>query len=236
MYKHFFKRFFDILIALIGLVIAAIPMLFIAIAIKVNSKGPVIFKQERVGKGGKVFKIYKFRSMCVGAEQTGSGVYSGKGDARVTKVGKILRATSLDELPQFFNLLKGDMSLVGPRPPLTYHPWTWDKYTDEQKRMFDVRPGITGWAQVNGRKDVEWNKRIKLNVWYVDHVSLWLDIKILFMTVFKVFSNADNENKGATVISAPTDAVSEEIAQEGTIVEEVATTETATQETEGKVE
>lgn len=232
MYKHFFKRFFDILIALLGLIIAAIPMLFIAIAIKLNSKGPVIFKQERVGKKGKVFKIYKFRSMCVGAEKTGSGVYSGKGDARVTKVGKILRATSLDELPQFFNLLKGDMSLVGPRPPLTYHPWTWDKYTDEQKRMFDVRPGITGWAQVNGRKDVEWNKRIRLNVWYVDHVSLWLDIKILFMTVFKVFSNADNENKGATVVSAPTDAVSEEIAQEGTVVEEVATT----QEAENKVE
>ena len=236
MYKHFFKRFFDILIALLGLIIVAIPMLFIAIAIKLNSKGPVIFKQERVGKKGKVFKIYKFRSMCVGAEKTGSGVYSGKGDARVTKVGKILRATSLDELPQFFNLLKGDMSLVGPRPPLTYHPWTWDKYTDEQKRMFDVRPGITGWAQVNGRKDVEWNKRIRLNVWYVDHVSLWLDIKILFMTVFKVFSNADNENKGATVVSAPTDAVSEEIAQEGTVVEEVATTETVTQESESKEE
>ena len=236
MYKHFFKRFFDILIALLGLIIAAIPMLFIAIAIKLTSKGPVIFKQERVGKKGKVFKIYKFRSMCVGAEQTGSGVYSGKGDARVTKVGKILRATSLDELPQFFNLLKGDMSLVGPRPPLTYHPWSWDKYTEEQKRMFEVRPGITGWAQVNGRKDVEWNKRIKLNVWYVDHISLWLDIKILFKTVAKVFSNADNENKGATVVSAPTDAVSEEIAQEGTVVEEAAATETATQETEGKVE
>ena len=232
MYKHFFKRFFDILIALLGLIIAAIPMLFIAIAIKLNSKGPVIFKQERVGKKGKVFKIYKFRSMCVGAEKTGSGVYSGKGDARVTKVGKILRATSLDELPQFFNLLKGDMSLVGPRPPLTYHPWTWDKYTDEQKRMFDVRPGITGWAQVNGRKDVEWNKRIRLNVWYVDHVSLWLDIKILFKTVAKVFSNADNENTGATVISAPTDDIPEEIIQEETSVEEVATT----QETENKVE
>ena len=192
MYKHFFKRFFDILIALLGLIIAAIPMLFIAIAIKLNSKGPVIFKQERVGKKGKVFKIYKFRSMCVGAEQTGSGVYSGKGDARVTKVGKILRATSLDELPQFFNLLKGDMSLVGPRPPLTYHPWTWDKYTDEQKRMFDVRPGITGWAQVNGRKDVEWNKRIKLNVWYVDHVSWWVDIKILLKTLAKLFCNVEN--------------------------------------------
>ncbi len=174
--------------------------------------------------------------MCVGAEQTGSGVFSGKGDARVTKVGKILRATSLDELPQFFNLLKGDMSLVGPRPPLTYHPWTWDKYTDEQKRMFDVRPGITGWAQVNGRKDVEWNKRIKLNVWYVGHVSLWLDIKILFMTVFKVFSNADNENKGATVVSAPTDDVPEETAQKVTVVEEVATTDTSVQATKNKEE
>ena len=236
MYKHFFKRFFDILIALLGLIIAAIPMLFIAIAIKLNSKGPVIFKQERVGKKGKVFQIYKFRSMCVGAEQTGTGVYSGKGDARVTKVGKILRATSLDELPQFFNLLKGDMSLVGPRPPLTYHPWTWDKYTDEQKRMFDVRPGITGWAQVNGRKDVEWNKRIKLNIWYVDHISLWLDIKILFMTVFKVFSNAGNENKGATVVSAPTDDVSEETIQTETLVGEVAASETQIQESESKEE
>lgn len=236
MYKHFFKRFFDLFVSIIGLIICALPMLVVAIAIKCESKGPVIFKQERVGKGGKVFKIYKFRSMCVGAEQTGSGVYSGKGDARVTKVGKILRATSLDELPQFFNLLKGDMSLVGPRPPLTYHPWTWDKYTDEQKRMFDVRPGITGWAQVNGRKDVEWNKRIKLNVWYVDHVSLWLDIKILFMTVFKVFSNADNENKGATVVSAPTDEVTEETIQTETLVEEVAASETQPQESESKEE
>lgn len=226
MYKHFFKRVIDIFISLVGLIILSIPMLIIAFAIKCDSKGPVIFKQERIGKKGKVFKIYKFRSMCVGAEQTGSGVYSGKGDARVTKVGKILRATSLDELPQFFNLLKGDMSLVGPRPPLTYHPWAWDKYTEEQKRMFEVRPGITGWAQINGRKDVEWNKRIKLNVWYVDHVSLWLDIKILFKTVFKVFTNADNENKGATVVSAPTDIATESTIEETPIAEEVAATET----------
>ena len=234
MYKHFLKRLFDILISIIGLIICAIPMLIVAIAIKCDSEGPVIFKQERVGKNGKVFNIYKFRSMCVGAEKTGSGVYSGKGDARVTKVGKILRATSLDELPQFFNLLKGDMSLVGPRPPLTYHPWPLEQYTEEQKRMFEVRPGITGWAQINGRKDVEWNKRIKLNVWYVDHVSLWLDIKILFKTVFKVFSNADNENTGATVVSAPTDNVSENIVEGTNVVEEVAAAETA--EAEVKVE
>ncbi|MBQ8658543.1 MAG: sugar transferase [Clostridia bacterium] len=199
MYKHFFKRFFDIIISLLAIIILLIPMLIIAIAIKCDSKGPVIFKQERVGKNGKIFKIYKFRSMCIGAEQTGSGVYSDKNDARVTKVGRFLRATSLDELPQFFNLLKGDMSFIGPRPPLTYHPWAWDRYTDEQKRMFETRPGITGWAQVNGRKEVEWHRRIELNVWYVDHISLWLDIKILFMTVFKVFTNANNENTGATV-------------------------------------
>lgn len=224
MYKHFFKRFFDIAISLFGLILLALPMLIVAVAVKCDSKGPVLFKQTRIGKKGKIFTIYKFRSMCVGAEQTGSGVYSGKGDVRVTRVGRILRATSLDELPQFFNLLKGDMSLVGPRPPLTYHPWPLEQYTDEQKRMFEVRPGITGWAQVNGRKGVEWNKRIQLNVWYEDHVSLWLDIKILFKTVFKVFSNADNENKGATVVAAPAEepvpenAPVEELAEEARLV------------------
>ena len=174
-------------------------MLAVSILIKIDSRGPVIFRQKRIGRNGKVFEIYKFRSMCVGAEKTGSGVYSGKGDARVTRIGKILPATSIDELPQLLNILKGEMSFVGPRPPLTYHPWKYEEYTDFQKRMFEVRPGITGWAQVNGRKDVEWHKRIELNVWYVDHMSLLLDIKIMFMTAFKVLTNADNENSGATV-------------------------------------
>ncbi len=199
MYKSFFKRLIDIVISLIALIILALPLLIIAIAIKLDSKGPVVFKQRRLGLGGKEFDIYKFRSMCVGAEQMGSGVYSGKGDSRVTRVGRFLRASSADELLQIVNILKGEMSLIGPRPPLTYHPWPIDEYTNEQKRMFEVRPGITGWAQVNGRKEVEWHKRIELNVWYVDNVSLWLDIKILFMTVFKVFANADNENTGETV-------------------------------------
>ena len=202
MYKRFFKRLFDILLSLTGIIIAGIPMLLVAVAVKIDSKGPAIFKQERLGVGGKVFNIYKFRSMCVNAEHTGSGVYSGKGDARVTRVGKILRATSIDELPQMFNILKGDMSFVGPRPPLTYHPWPLAEYTDEQRRMFDVRPGITGWAQINGRKAVEWNQRIKLNIWYVDNLSLWLDMKIVFKTVFKVLSNSDNANVGATVVAA----------------------------------
>lgn len=201
MYKHFIKRMIDIIIAIIILILL-LPVFFItAIAIKIESKGPVIFKQQRLGLNGKVFNIYKFRSMFQNAEHTGSGVYSGKDDARVTKIGRILRATSIDELLQVVNMLKGDMSLIGPRPPLTYHPWSIDKYTDEQKRMFEVRPGITGWAQVNGRKGVEWHKRIDLNVWYVDHLSAWLDIKIFFMTIFKVFTNADNENVGATVVN-----------------------------------
>lgn len=199
MYKHFLKRAFDLLIATIAIIILILPMLLIAIIIKIDSRGPVLFKQKRIGRKGKEYNILKFRSMCVGAEKIGSGVYSGKGDKRVTRIGKILRATSLDELPQLFNIFVGHMALIGPRPPLTYHPWPIDEYTDEQKRMFDVRPGITGWAQVNGRKTVEWNKRIELNVWYVDHVSFWLDIKIFFLTIFKVFKNSDNENVGATV-------------------------------------
>lgn len=198
MYK-FLKRLFDIVVSLIILVLFSWLLLLTAIAIKLESKGPVIFKQDRLGKGGKAFKIYKFRSMCVGAEQQGSGVYSGKGDARVTKVGKIIRATSIDELPQLINILKGEMSFVGPRPPLTYHPWTVDKYTEEQFRMFEVRPGITGWAQVNGRKGVEWHKRIELNVWYVDNMSFLLDLKIVFLTFYKVIANKDNENTEATL-------------------------------------
>ena len=198
MYK-FLKRLFDIVVSLIILVLFSWLLLLTAIAIKLESKGPVIFKQDRLGKDGKAFKIYKFRSMCVGAEQQGSGVYSGKGDARVTKVGKIIRATSIDELPQLINILKGEMSFVGPRPPLTYHPWTVDKYTEEQFRMFEVRPGITGWAQVNGRKGVEWHKRIELNVWYVDNMSFLLDLKIVFLTFYKVIANKDNENTEATL-------------------------------------
>lgn len=197
MYRHFFKRFTDIMISLLGIVIGGIPMLIVALLVKLDSPGPVLFKQARLGKNGKQFHIYKFRSMCVGAEK--SGVYSDNQDKRVTKVGKFIRATSLDELPQFFNILKGDMSLIGPRPPLTYHPWPLEEYTDFQRRMFEVRPGITGWAQVHGRKDVEWHHRIELSVWYVEHLSFWLDIKIMFKTVFKVLTNADNENKGETV-------------------------------------
>lgn len=193
------KRFFDIILSFLGIIILSPLMLITAVAIKLDSKGPVIFKQERLGLHGNVFFIYKFRSMCQGAEHTGTGVYSSTDDVRVTRVGKIIRATSIDELPQLFNILKGDMSFIGPRPPLTYHPWELSEYTDEQLHMFDVRPGITGWAQINGRKDVEWHKRIELNCWYVDNISLLLDIKIIFVTVFKVLKNEDNVNIEETV-------------------------------------
>lgn len=200
MYRYI-KRMLDVVIAALTLIILSPLMAFTAAAVKLESDGPAIFKQDRLGLNGKVFKIYKFRSMCQGAEHTGTGVYSGADDMRVTKVGKIIRATSIDELPQLFNILKGDMSFIGPRPPLTYHPWDISEYTEEQLHMFDVRPGITGWAQVNGRKDVEWHKRIELNCWYVDHMSFWLDIKILFTTVIKVLKNEDNVNIGATLVT-----------------------------------
>lgn len=197
MYKYF-KRFIDFMIAFVTLIVLFIPLTLIAILIKLDSKGPVLFKQERLGKNGVPFRIWKFRSMFVGAEKQGSGVYSYKGDSRVTRVGKVIRATSIDELPQLVNILKGDMALIGPRPALTYHPWSFEQYTEHQKHMFDVLPGVTGWAQVHGRKEVPWPERIELNVWYAKNMSLLLDMKIFFMTIFKVMVNANNENIGET--------------------------------------
>jgi Sugar transferases involved in lipopolysaccharide synthesis len=198
-YNRIVKRALDLTMALLGLLLLSPLLLGAALAVKLSSKGPVIFRQKRLGRNGKEFDFYKFRSMVVNAEKTGSGVYSGKGDPRVTRVGRILRATSIDELPQLVNILKGDMALIGPRPPLTYHPWPIEEYSEFQRHMFDVRPGITGWAQTHGRKDVEWHRRIELNVWYVEHVSFPLDLKIFFLTFFKVFTNADNANKGETL-------------------------------------
>jgi sugar transferase EpsL len=198
-YVKYVKSTMDRVLGAAGILIFWWLYLIIAIAIKIDDpKGPVIFKQERLGKNGKVYWMYKFRSMRVGTEHTGSGVYSDGKDPRVTRVGRILRATSLDEIPQLWNMVKGDLSLVGFRSPLTYHPWKWEEYTEEQRKMFALKPGITGWAQVNGRKTVEWNHRIELNVWYAENVSFLLDLKILFMTVIKVLGNADNANVGET--------------------------------------
>ncbi|MBO6061165.1 MAG: sugar transferase [Clostridia bacterium] len=198
-YCRVIKRAADTVISALGLIVLSPVLLLTFLLVLLSSPGPAIFKQKRLGRGAKEFTIYKFRTMRVNSEHTGSGVYSDNKDPRMTKVGKVLRKLSVDELPQLVNILKGDMSLIGPRPPLTYHPWPVSGYSQEQLRMFEVRPGITGWAQIHGRKAVEWNKRIELNVWYVDHVSLALDLKIFFVTIGKVFTNADNENKGATV-------------------------------------
>lgn len=199
MYRKFGKRVIDTVISLVAL-IALFPLLVItAIAIKLTSPGPVLFKQRRLGLHGKEFTIYKFRSMVVGAEHVGTGVYSKKGDLRVSSVGRILRMTSIDELPQLLNIIKGDMAIVGPRPPLTYHPWPIEQYTEEQFHMFDVRPGITGWAQVNGRKTVEWPHRIELSVYYAENLSFAFDVKILALTVLKVIRHEDNVNTGTTV-------------------------------------
>jgi undecaprenyl phosphate N,N'-diacetylbacillosamine 1-phosphate transferase len=194
-YKYI-KRLLDVVLSVIGLIIISPILLITAIAIKLESKGPVIFQQDRLGLNGQAFKIYKFRSMCVGAEK--DGVYETKGDMRVTKVGRIIRKTSIDELPQFVNIIKGDMSIIGPRPTLTYHPWPIEKYTHEQRKRFNVRPGVTGWAQINGRKDVPWDKRIEYDVWYVDNLSFGLDFKIFFKTVIKVLTMQDNINVGET--------------------------------------
>ena len=197
MYQKIVKRGLDIFLAAMILLFSSLFLLLIAAAIKLDSKGPAIFKQKRLGKDGKEFYIYKFRTMVVNAEA--AGVYSDNKDPRITRVGNFLRKTSLDEVPQVINILKGDMSFIGFRPPLTYHPWPFDQYTEEQKAMFDVRPGITGWAQIHGRKTVEWHKRIEMNVWYAENVSFGLDVKIFFQTVLKVLKNSDNENIGASV-------------------------------------
>lgn len=194
-----FKRFVDVFVSMVGLIVLWPLLLVVAVIIKVESPGPAIFKQKRLGRFGREFTIYKFRSMSVGAEHTGTGQYSYEGDPRVTKIGAVIRKFSIDELPQFINILKGDMSLIGFRPPLTYHPWPYDQYTEQQKKMFQLRPGVTGWAQVHGRKILSWEERIKMNNWYVEHVSFKTDIKILFLTILRVLKHDDNVNMGTTV-------------------------------------
>lgn len=186
------KRVFDIMFSLTLIILLFPLLLLVSLLICLESRGGALFRQERIGKNEKVFKIYKFRSMCVNAENIGTGVYSGDGDPRVTRVGKLIRATSIDELPQLFNILVGQMSFIGPRPVLTYHPWPINEYTDNQRRRFSVRPGITGLAQIRGRKQTPWVTRIKHDLEYVDNLSLVTDIKILFGTVIKVFKSENN--------------------------------------------
>lgn len=176
------KRAFDVFVAVIALIIlTVIPvMIIIPIAIKLTSKGPAVFTQDRAGKDGKIFKIYKFRSMRMPEDCLDENGEELPPEMRITKVGKILRKTSLDELMQLFNILNGTMSIVGPRPTL---PYQIERYTEEQRKRLNMRPGVTGWAQVNGRNDLTWTEKINFDIEYVDNYSLWFDIKILFKTV-----------------------------------------------------
>ena len=195
----FIKRFVDIVASSIGLILLSPLFAIVAVIIKVTSPGPVFFKQERLGKDGKPFSIYKFRTMVVNAEKIGDGLRVCEGsDPRITKIGKILRATSLDELPQLINTVNGTMSLVGPRPPVTYHPYEgYENYPDWAKKRFEMRPGITGLAQVKVRNSVSWDERIKVDNEYIDNFNVWFDFKILFSTVAKVLKKEDIYGKAS---------------------------------------
>ena len=198
LYKRYFKRWFDVFFSVLMLLVIWPILLVVMALVKLDSKGPAIFVQERLTLNGKVFHMYKARTMCVDAEKQGTGVYSFGSDPRITKVGNILRKLSVDELFQIVNILKGDMSFIGPRPILTYHPCKYEEYTEQEKTVFTVRPGITGWAQVNGRNSVDWSQRFELNEWYVENVSFFLDMKIVFLTVFQVFSRKEVVIEGDT--------------------------------------
>jgi len=186
MYKHLFKRIFDFCIALLGLICIGWFLIIIAIWLHFANKGAVaFFTQPRPGKDGKIFKVIKFKTMTDERDLEGNLLPDAK---RLTKVGKFVRSTSIDELPQLINVLKGDMALVGPRPLLVqYLPL----YSAEQSRRHNVRPGITGWAQCNGRNAISWSEKFRLDVWYVDHCTLWTDIKVIFITIKKVFCRSD---------------------------------------------
>jgi len=183
------KRLFDILFSLIGITCFSPLLLFIALAIKIDSKGPIIFKQPRLGLRGKKFFIYKFRTMIENAEKMGPGIFNFKHDPRVTRVGHVLRKTSMDELPQLVNILKGDMSIVGPRPPVTYELGDYSDFDDNLKRMFTVRPGLTGYAQIYGRNELSWDEKIEYNLQYIDDFEkhgILIDIIVIFKTFIKV--------------------------------------------------
>ena len=182
--RLFFKRIFDILIAFLALVLLVPLFLIIAILIKMDSKGSVFLKQERIGRNGKPFYPFKFRTMVEGAVHKGLGYTVAEHDERITNVGKFLRKWGIDEFPQIINIIKGEMSLVGPRPTFRYQV---EKYNDFQKKRLLVKPGLTGWAIIHGRNSLTWEERIKYDVWYVEHWSLWLDFKILFKTFYLIF-------------------------------------------------
>ena len=194
----FFKRILGLIFSLVGFIILIPIFLIISILVKLTSKGPIFFKQERIGRNGKIFNMYKFRTMIVNAENIGDGIrVRSKNDPRITKIGKILRRTSLDELPQLINVIKGDMSLVGPRPPVTYHPYNgYNNYPENAKKRFIVRPGLTGLSQIKYRNGVSWDKRIEIDVKYTENISFLQDIKIILATIKIVFKPVNIELKG----------------------------------------
>lgn len=207
MYKHFFKRFLDFWIALIALICISPILLIISILLFIaNGKGSpsleggvwgrLLFLQERPGKDAKIFKIIKFKTMTDERDAEGNLLPDAE---RLTKVGKFVRSTSIDELPQLINVLKGDMALIGPRPLLVkYLPL----YSPEQRRRHEVRPGISGWAQCHGRNAISWTEKLKLDVWYVDHVSLMTDLKVIWITIMKVLKRADINKTGSSTMEA----------------------------------
>ena len=195
MYKHFFKRFFDFLIALIAMLLIGWFLIIITTFLHFANKGAgAFFLQERPGKDAKIFKVIKFKTMTDERDSDGNFLPD---EARLTRVGKFVRSTSIDELPQLINVLKGDMALIGPRPLLVqYLPL----YSKEQARRHEVRPGISGWAQCHGRNAISWTEKFKLDVWYVDHLSPWVDLKIIFITIKNVLMRKDiNSAEAATM-------------------------------------
>jgi lipopolysaccharide/colanic/teichoic acid biosynthesis glycosyltransferase len=186
------NRSLDIAGAGAALILASPVLALAALAVKLEDGGPVLYRQRRVGKDGVEFELLKLRTMVVGAERQGAGFAVDRGDPRITRVGRLLRRLSIDELPQLWNVLRGEMSLIGPRPTLRYQV---ERYTPRQRRRLEVRPGLTGWAQIHGRAGLPWDDRIELDVWYVEHRSAWVDLKILVRTPFALFSGT---YKGAT--------------------------------------
>jgi lipopolysaccharide/colanic/teichoic acid biosynthesis glycosyltransferase len=188
------RRAFDVLVAGTAL-IAAAPFLAVAVvAIRLESKGSAIYRQRRVGKDGRPFDVLKLRTMVTGAEHMGAGLAVSEGDTRITRVGRLLRRASLDEVPNLINVLKGDMAIVGPRPTV---PIQVDRYTERQRGRLSVKPGITGWAQVNGRTELPWDERIELDLWYIEHRSWRMDLRILWRTIRMVFGG-DGLYRGET--------------------------------------
>jgi len=197
MYRHFFKRFLDVWISLFLLICFSPVLLVVAVFLHFANKGTgAFFLQERPGKDGKIFRIVKFKTMTDERDAQGNLLPD---EARLTRVGRIVRSTSLDELPQLFNVLKGDMALIGPRPLL---PKYLPLYSEEQMRRHAVRPGISGWAQCHGRNSISWTEKFKLDVWYVDHLSLWVDIKVIYLTTLKVLQRDGITEEGQATMEA----------------------------------